>query len=72
MRGTYTRWTQGPGGMLTADILGSDTNVQACPSTGTVLACVPDRPMSPDEARMVGVRLVEAAALADGDRSIRK
>lgn len=70
LKGTYTRWTQADGALI-ADILGADTVVQANPGTGTILACVPDRPMSPDEARMIGVRLIEAAALADGDRCIR-
>lgn len=35
-------------------------------------ATVPNRPMSPDEARMIGVRLIEAATLADNGRSIRQ
>jgi hypothetical protein len=30
------------------------------------------RPLDPDEARMIGVRLIEAAALADNDRSVRE
>lgn len=72
MRGTYTRWTQSIGGELTADILGSDTGIRADPASGTVRVAVPDRGLSPDEARMIGVRLIEAAALADGGRAIRK
>lgn len=71
MRGTYTRWTLRQSTMV-ADILGADTDVQAHPEAGTISARVPDRPMSPDEARMIGVRLIEAAVLADGDRCIRK
>jgi hypothetical protein len=71
MRGTYTRWTA-VGGQLIADILGSDTGIQADPAAGTIEAVMPDRPISPDEARMIGVRLIEAAALADGERSIRR
>ena len=70
MRGTYTRWTL-IGRKLVADILGTDTNIEADPETGTVSATVPERPMSPDEARMIGVRFIEAAALADADRAIR-
>lgn len=70
LRGTYTRWTQ-VGDALAADILGADTDVMANPATGRISATVPQRPMSPDEARMIGVRLIEAAALADGDRCIR-
>lgn len=73
MRGTYSRWTRQEGklGILIADILRSDTEVKADPSDGTVRAVVPDRWLSPDEARMIGVRLIEAAALADGERAIR-
>lgn len=70
LKGTYTRWTQ-VGDALAADILGADTSVVADPQSGRISATVPDRPMSPDEARMIGVRLIEAAALADGDRCIR-
>ena len=71
MRGTYSRWTRGGDGNLDADILGSDTMVTVFPSTGKVAVTVPDRPLDPDEARMIGVRLIEAAALADGERAIR-
>jgi len=71
MQGTYFRWTRGDGTALLADILGTDTEIQATPESGTVLATVPDRPLSPDEARMIGVRLIEAAALADNGRSIK-
>lgn len=55
-----------------ADILGTDTSITADPESGTVAATVPNRPMSPDEARMIGVRLIEAATLADNGRSIRQ
>jgi hypothetical protein len=73
MRGTYSRWTRerGDSSSLTADILGDDTQVLAHPGSGKVEAVVPARPLSPDEARMIGVRLIEAAALADGERAIR-
>lgn len=71
MRGTYSRWTRRETGTLAADILGSDTAIAARPVDGDVLLEVPDRPLSPDEARMIGVRLIEAAALADGERAIR-
>jgi hypothetical protein len=70
MNGTYFRWTwDGP--TLNADILGTDTGIRADPATGNVTAVVPTRPLSPDEARMIGVRLIEAAALADNGRSVR-
>ncbi len=72
MRGTYFRWTKTSETRLVADILGADTGVEADVETGMVTATVPDRPMSPDEARMIGVRLIEAAALADGFRAIRE
>lgn len=78
IRGTYYRWTRAGGvrtddapANLVADILGADTNVLADPKSGMVSATVPNRPMSPDEARMIGVRLIEAAVLADNGRSIR-
>lgn len=71
MRGTYTRWTRdGEGRTLTADIL-SDVDIKADVVQGVVIAHVGSRAMSPDEARMVGVRLIEAATLADGDRAVR-
>lgn len=57
---------------MTADILGSDTDIQAHPMTGHIIAKVPDRPLDADEARMIGVRLIEAAALADNNRSVRE
>lgn len=72
MRGTYSRWTERADGALVADILGTDTSVVAASASGTVAVTVPNRPISPDEARMIGVRLIEAAALADGDRAIRR
>jgi hypothetical protein len=71
MRGTYSRWTRDEDGTLEADILGADTSVVAVPTSGTVSVTVPKRPLSPDEARMIGVRMIEAAALADGDRAVR-
>lgn len=70
MRGTYTRWTRDKTSRLVADILG-DTDICADTESGQVTACISPRPMSPDEARMIGVRLIEAAALADDDRAVR-
>jgi hypothetical protein len=78
MKSTYFRWTKvtDPDGVmpefLRADILGTETNIEAHPTAGTVRASVPRRPLDPDEARMIGVRLIEAAALADGGRSVRE
>jgi hypothetical protein len=79
MRGTYFRWTarqrvgstQGVN-VLQADILGADTDIVADPATGLVTVKVPDRPLDADEARMIGVRIIEAAALADNGRSVRE
>ena len=70
MRGTYTRWTRDESGRLVADNL-IDVDICADTKSGQVTACIGARPMSPDEARMIGVRLIEAAALADGDRAVR-
>lgn len=66
----YTRWRQGLTGLLHADILGGKFAIDADPDAGHVLLA--DVPLSPDEARMIGVRLIEGAALADGDRAIRR
>lgn len=72
MKGTYYRWTRTEQGTLRADILGPEIDVTANPASGTVFLIAPARSMSPDEARMVGVRLIEAANIADADRSIRE
>lgn len=68
MKGTYYRWTRTRATkdcpeFLTADILGNDIDITVLP-TGEVGVKVPNRPLNPDEARMIGVRIVEAAALA--------
>lgn len=64
----YTRWTE-RAGVLTADLLGVVDRISANPKTGVVHHG--DRKYSPDEARMIGVRLIEGAALADDDRAVR-
>lgn len=66
----YTRWTAIPGGLLTADILGARFSIIANQASGMVTAGGVD--LTPDEARLYGVRLIEAAALADGTRAIRQ
>lgn len=73
MQGTYYRWTQlaATEPTLRADILGANVVIAAEPHTGLVRASVPERAMDPDTARMIGVRLIEAAALADNGRSVR-
>lgn len=67
----YTRWTRQGDGTLKADLLGMPSIV-ADPVHGEVNLFVGAiAAWSPDEARLVGVRLIEAAALADGERAIR-
>lgn len=78
MKGTYYRWTAMPRAgsadcvALHADILGADVDIVADPGSGLVAATIPARPMDADTARMIGVRLIEAAALADNGRSVRE
>jgi hypothetical protein len=77
MRGTYFRWTRiratsDQPEHLRADILGSKINIEAHQAAGTVRASIPRKHLEPDEARMIGVRLIEAAALADNGRSVRE
>lgn len=57
-------------GALHADILHSRWRIAANQASGVIL--VDGNVLSPDEARLIGVRLIEAAALADGDRAIRE
>jgi hypothetical protein len=66
----YTRWTGDVTTYLRADILGAKHEIEVDATTGRVL--LDGDALSPDEARMFGVRLVEAAALADGARAIRQ
>lgn len=68
----YTRWRETEQGGLEADLLGLRIRIFATPATGLVDLTASVNPMTPDEARMIGVRLIEAAALADGDRAIRR
>jgi hypothetical protein len=65
----YTRWVAGDAGVLLADILGAGVDIAADPAAGKVL--LDGRVLSPDEARLVGVRLIDAAVLADGPRAVR-
>lgn len=64
----YTRWTVVSEGTYVADILGG-LAMMANVNGGVVHWG--DEVFTPDEARLYGVRLIEAACLADGDRSIR-
>lgn len=70
----YTRWRRTELGDLNADLLGLDALIHARPHPGNVAlnTTTPVLMLSPDEARLIGVRLIEAAALADGDRAIRE
>jgi hypothetical protein len=79
VKGTYFRWTRerkinGRAGDATlhADILGADIDITADPTTGLVRASIPGAPLDADSARMIGVRLIEAAVLADNGRSVRE
>jgi hypothetical protein len=72
MRGTYFRWTRREtDDGVAADILGSDVRIVYW-SGGKISATVPDRDLDPDEARMIGVRLIEAATRAEADSSVRE
>lgn len=77
MKGTCYRWTRecnptGNEDLLRADILGNETDIVAYPETGMVRAKIPAGDLDADTARMIGVRLIEAAALADAGRSVRQ
>lgn len=67
----YTRWTAvSDGDVLIADILGSRFPIIA--DRANCLVSLGGQDITPDEARLYGVRLIEAAALADGDGAIRQ
>lgn len=73
----YTRWREAGSGLLAADIMGSKIQIYVDCVAGSVsiipigdVSTLAD--MGPDEVRMYGVRLIEAAALADGNRAIRR
>ncbi len=70
----YTRWRASEDDRLYADILGAPYTLSANPPDGLVELLVPvqELVLNPDEARMLGVRLIEAGALADGPRAIRE
>ena len=65
----YTRWVEGDGDELHADILGGPTAISVDPTARTVR--LNGEALSPDEARLIGVRLIDAAVLADGPAAIR-
>lgn len=66
----YTRWRQINPATIEADLLGARIDIAVHTGDGTVV--LNGEPLTPDEARLIGVRLVEGAALADGPRAIRQ
>jgi hypothetical protein len=66
----YTRWRQEAPGHLHADILGAPIAIEV--DTGAAKVLLDGAALNPDEARLIGVRLIDAAVLADGDRAIRR
>lgn len=73
----YTRWTRRSPRRVHADILGMPgVTVEYDTEAGTVLGRVAPSigepvEMDPDTARMIGVRLIEAATRAEGERRER-
>lgn len=67
----YTRWREDPEqeSVIHADILTSAIHIWVDRSEGFV--SLNSLELSPDEARLIGVRLIEGASLADGEMSIR-
>lgn len=70
----YTRWTRrGNSSEMKADILGSRIDIECAPETRTTRLGLSSASttvtilLDPDEARMIGVRLIESEALSDGD-----
>ena len=65
-RRSYTRWCESATGVLVADILGAQVEIVADVAAGRVrLGGIAT--LTADEARLYGVRLIEAAALVDRD-----
>lgn len=57
-------------GRLHSLVLPCDTAVAACADDGRVLARVPVRALAPNEARLIGMTLIEAATRAEELRSV--
>ena len=72
----YARWTQVEDNTLRADILGADNErlptIEVDTARRTINLGNEFFNLTPDEARLIGVRLIDAAVLADGDRVIRQ
>lgn len=70
---TASRWTQTADGVLYTYVDGVSFEIAADQLSGTVeVAGIDGTALSPDQARAIGVRLIEAAALADGPRAVRR
>lgn len=70
----YSRWSRGRS-RTSADILGPAVRIEYDTDAGRVHVAVGEgaAPVNadPDTARMIGVRLIEAATRAEGDRRVR-
>ena len=70
----YTRWTQQSERRVRADVLLPQVDIQYDVGAGEVVARVGGGEplvMDPDTARMIGVRMIEAATRAEGERRTR-
>lgn len=65
----YTRWRVEGDVCLRADLLGVVVDITVDRAAGKVH--LDGVVLTPDEARLLGVRLIEGATHADGDRTIR-
>lgn len=71
MNGTYYRWSETDHDSLVADLLMSDIKIEVESEKAIIAINGEAVHMSPDEARLIGVRLIEAATLAAGRSTIR-
>jgi hypothetical protein len=67
---SYTRWRLDDSGLLHADFLTSLVTLMVDSTSGKII--FQGIVLTPDESRLIGVRMVDAAVLADGDRAIRR
>ncbi len=65
----YARWSATVGGTLRVDLVDTKHPIEVNALEGLVL--LDGDPLTPDAARLIGVRLIEGATLADGLRSAR-
>jgi hypothetical protein len=59
-------------GRLKADFIGARFSVHVHPAKREICIDGDVHSLTPDEARMIGVRLIEAATLADNESTIRR